>query len=76
MSEDSWSSNLIRARHLEPHARYVRSTCIHSRMDNPSPNTPVEGPKDPRLAIYVSSLGIPCRIYTYASQPQTDTICE
>ncbi|EAU30042.1 conserved hypothetical protein [Aspergillus terreus NIH2624] len=56
MSEDSWSSNLIRARHLEPHARYVRSTCIHSRMDNPSPNTPVEGPKDPRLAIYIPYL--------------------
>ncbi|KAL4896882.1 hypothetical protein BDV59DRAFT_79815 [Aspergillus ambiguus] len=56
MSEDSWSSNLIRARHLEPHARYVRPTCIHSKIDGPSPSTPIEGPKDPRLAVYVPYL--------------------
>ncbi|KAF9883817.1 hypothetical protein FE257_002754 [Aspergillus nanangensis] len=56
MSEENWFSNLIRARHLEPHARYVRPTCIHSRVHEPGNVSPIEMPKEPQLAIYIPYL--------------------
>lgn len=54
VNDEYWYSNLIRARHLEPHARYVRPECIHFKdRKPPSPDT-VDGHQDPRLALYVS----------------------
>ncbi|RAK85145.1 hypothetical protein BO79DRAFT_201721 [Aspergillus costaricaensis CBS 115574] len=53
VNDEYWYSNLIRARHLEPHARYVRPECIHFKdRKPPSPDT-VDGHQDPRLALYL-----------------------
>ncbi|PWY68656.1 hypothetical protein BO70DRAFT_374330 [Aspergillus heteromorphus CBS 117.55] len=51
MNEEHWYSNLIRARHLEPHARYVRPACIHFKNGS-LPLSPGEQ-HDPRLALYL-----------------------
>jgi hypothetical protein len=60
INDENWYSQLIRARHLEPHARFVRPTCIHSRLNSDSllPNIPGER-RDPQLALYVSLLASP-----------------
>jgi hypothetical protein len=57
INDKNWYLRLNRARHLEPHARFVRPACIHSRhMDIPQ-GTAVD---DPQLALYVcSSFHIP-----------------
>ncbi|KAL4807295.1 hypothetical protein BDV18DRAFT_137389 [Aspergillus unguis] len=54
VNADNWYSNLIRARHLEPHARYVRPACIHFKMD--SPPIKASEPHDPQLALYLPYL--------------------
>ncbi|KAH8434138.1 uncharacterized protein LDX57_011776 [Aspergillus melleus] len=56
INEENWYSNLVRARHLEPHARFVRPTCIHSRQDNPTTVDKEEDIQDPQLAIYLPYL--------------------
>lgn len=50
---DNWYLNLLRARHLEPHARFVRPSCIHSRGTDATPpsTSPFLGDQ---LALYVS----------------------
>ncbi|PWY93166.1 hypothetical protein BO94DRAFT_616050 [Aspergillus sclerotioniger CBS 115572] len=53
INEENWYSNLIRARHLEPHARYVRSSCIHFKPNKASTPGAIEGYKDPTLALYL-----------------------
>ncbi|KAL4917162.1 hypothetical protein BDW62DRAFT_184271 [Aspergillus aurantiobrunneus] len=54
INADNWYSNLITARHLEPHARYVRPACIHFKLDSP-PITASER-HDPQLALYLPYL--------------------
>lgn len=54
INDENWYRNLIRARHLEPHARYVRPMCIHSRQMDVSQGTHPSAPEDPRMALYVS----------------------
>ncbi|KKK20761.1 hypothetical protein AOCH_002269 [Aspergillus ochraceoroseus] len=56
INDENWYSNLITARHLEPHARYVRPACIHFKLDSP----PIKAgePHDPQLALYVSLLNV------------------
>ncbi|RAL15292.1 uncharacterized protein BO97DRAFT_463290 [Aspergillus homomorphus CBS 101889] len=56
MDEENWYSNLIRARHLEPHARYVRPACIHFKQEPHTPLSAQEEEHDPRLALYVPYL--------------------
>ncbi|KAI9038646.1 uncharacterized protein KD926_010590 [Aspergillus affinis] len=56
INEENWFSNLVRARHLEPHARFVRPTCIHSRQDDPTTVDKEEGSHGPQLAIYLPYL--------------------
>ncbi|GIJ98776.1 hypothetical protein Aspvir_000897 [Aspergillus viridinutans] len=53
INEENWFSKLIRARHLEPHARYVRPSCIYSRQNDASPNNRSRGMEDPQLALYL-----------------------
>ncbi|EAW18527.1 uncharacterized protein NFIA_084790 [Aspergillus fischeri NRRL 181] len=53
INEENWFSKLIRARHLEPHARYVRPSCIHSRQNDASPSNPPRVMEDPQLALYL-----------------------
>ncbi|KAL4910309.1 hypothetical protein BDW74DRAFT_173767 [Aspergillus multicolor] len=54
VNNENWFSNFITARHLEPHARYVRPDCIHFKMDSP----PIKDsePHDPQLALYLPYL--------------------
>ncbi|KAL2834205.1 hypothetical protein BDW59DRAFT_137501 [Aspergillus cavernicola] len=54
VNNENWYSNLITARHLEPHARYVRPACIHFKHDSP-PITDSEA-HDPQLALYIPYL--------------------
>ncbi|PYH43161.1 uncharacterized protein BP01DRAFT_301792 [Aspergillus saccharolyticus JOP 1030-1] len=56
MDEEHWYSNLIRARHLEPHARYVRPACIHFKQEPHTNFGTQEEEHDPRLALYVPYL--------------------
>ncbi|KAJ6167102.1 hypothetical protein N7470_002549 [Penicillium chermesinum] len=56
INQEHWYGNLIRARHLEPHARYVRPQCIHSRQLDISQGTHEVMPEDPRMALYVPYL--------------------
>ncbi|PYI05083.1 hypothetical protein BO78DRAFT_371738 [Aspergillus sclerotiicarbonarius CBS 121057] len=56
INEESWYSNIIRARHLEPHARYVRSSCIHFKQNKASFPGGNERYKDPTLALYIPYL--------------------
>ncbi|KAE8353501.1 hypothetical protein BDV28DRAFT_148002 [Aspergillus coremiiformis] len=56
MNYENWYSHLIRARHLEPHARFVRPTCIHSRLSDSLPISVPGVRRDPQLAIYLPYL--------------------
>ncbi|KAE8151169.1 hypothetical protein BDV25DRAFT_139154 [Aspergillus avenaceus] len=58
INDDNWYSHLIRARHLEPHARYVRPTCIHSRLrlNDTLPISAPGEPGEPQLALYLPYL--------------------
>ncbi|KAI9370895.1 hypothetical protein BJX61DRAFT_548671 [Aspergillus egyptiacus] len=51
VNAENWYSNLITARHLEPHARYVRPACIHFKFDSPPINA--SEPHSPQLALYL-----------------------
>ncbi|KAL5343814.1 hypothetical protein BJX70DRAFT_385147 [Aspergillus crustosus] len=51
VNDENWYSNLITARHLEPHARYVRPACIHFKLD--SPPIRASEPRDHQLALYL-----------------------
>ncbi|KAE8337501.1 hypothetical protein BDV24DRAFT_177478 [Aspergillus arachidicola] len=53
INDKNWYSQIIRARHLEPHARFVRPTCIHSRLSDSLPISPPGEPRDPQLALYL-----------------------
>lgn len=55
INDKNWYSHLIRARHLEPHARFVQPTCIHSRLTD---SLPINTPKSciPQLALYLPYL--------------------
>lgn len=54
INDDNWYLNLNRARHLEPHARFVKPQCIHSRQMDVSHGTDSDDSEDPQLALYVS----------------------
>ncbi|KAL2800208.1 hypothetical protein BJX66DRAFT_291497 [Aspergillus keveii] len=54
VNNENWFSNLTTARHLEPHARYVRPACIHFKLD--SPPIKASEPHDPQLALYLPYL--------------------
>ncbi|KMK62050.1 hypothetical protein Y699_02891 [Aspergillus fumigatus Z5] len=56
INEENWFTKLTRARHLEPHARYVRPSCIHSRQNDASPSNPLRVMEDPQLALYMPYL--------------------
>ncbi|KAB8272551.1 hypothetical protein BDV30DRAFT_211893 [Aspergillus minisclerotigenes] len=56
INDKNWYSQIIRARHLEPHARFVRPTCIHSRLSDSLPISPPGEPRDPQLALYLPYL--------------------
>ncbi|CAL5875238.1 uncharacterized protein PFLUO_LOCUS9542 [Penicillium psychrofluorescens] len=56
VNEENWYSNLNRARHSEPHARFVRPKCIHSRHMDDLKGTKAEDADDPQLALYVPYL--------------------
>ncbi|CAI7584579.1 unnamed protein product [Penicillium crustosum] len=52
INDENWYFRFNRARHLEPHARFVKPACIHSRqMDIPQGLTDVA--EDPQLALYL-----------------------
>lgn len=53
INDENWYLNLNRARHLEPHARFVKPKCIHSRHMDVSQGTKTGAPEDPQLALYV-----------------------
>ncbi|KAJ5543561.1 hypothetical protein N7535_005985 [Penicillium sp. DV-2018c] len=55
INDEKWYRRLNRARHLEPHARFVKPACIHSRQMDPSQG-PVSTSDDPQLALYVPYL--------------------
>ncbi|KAJ5142587.1 Mitochondrial substrate/solute carrier [Penicillium bovifimosum] len=55
INDEKWYRRLNRARHLEPHARFVKPACIHSRQMDPSQG-PVSASDDPQLALYVPYL--------------------
>ena len=59
MSEENWYSYHTRARHLEPHARFVRPACLHSKTDT-APANAGYSLEDRQLALYVS---VPILIY-------------
>ncbi|KAL3447367.1 hypothetical protein BJX65DRAFT_308092 [Aspergillus insuetus] len=54
VNNENWFSNLTTARHLEPHARYVRPACIHFKLD--SPPIKASEPHEPQLALYLPYL--------------------
>lgn len=56
INDENWYLNLNRARHMEPHARFVRPKCIHSRQMDLSQGTNSGTPEDPQLALYVGSV--------------------
>ncbi|KAJ5591483.1 uncharacterized protein N7459_001852 [Penicillium hispanicum] len=56
INDENWYLNLNRARHMEPHARFVRPKCIHSRQMDLSQGTNSGAPEDPQLALYVPYL--------------------
>lgn len=72
INDENWYLNLNRARHLEPHARFVRPQCIHARHTD-IPSGKLEGSEDPQLALYVSLCyqdprvhnANLCRLHTY-----------
>ncbi|KAJ5103186.1 hypothetical protein N7532_003715 [Penicillium argentinense] len=56
INDKNWYLNLNRARHLEPHARFVKPQCIHSRQIDVSHDTDSEDSDDPQLALYTPYL--------------------
>ncbi|KAJ5590354.1 hypothetical protein N7450_004326 [Penicillium hetheringtonii] len=53
INDENWYLNLNRARHLEPHARFVKPQCIHSRQLDISHGTDSDESEDPQLALYL-----------------------
>ncbi|KAF7718922.1 DUF676 domain-containing protein [Penicillium ucsense] len=53
INDENWYLNLNRARHNEPHARFVRPTCIHSRQKDVSNGASEKDAEDPQLALYL-----------------------
>ncbi|KAJ5823858.1 Mitochondrial substrate/solute carrier [Penicillium robsamsonii] len=51
INDENWYHRLNRARHLEPHARFVKPACIHSRQMD-VPQSPSDAAEDPQLALY------------------------
>ncbi|KAJ5684524.1 uncharacterized protein N7477_000869 [Penicillium maclennaniae] len=56
INDENWYLNLNRARHLEPHARFVRPKCIHARQRDASQPNKSGTPEDPQLALYTPYL--------------------
>ncbi|KAJ5920077.1 hypothetical protein N7516_010935 [Penicillium verrucosum] len=52
INDENWYLRLNRARHLEPHARFVKPACIHSRQMD-IPQSPSDASEDPQLALYL-----------------------
>lgn len=55
INDENWYLRLNRARHLEPHARYVKPACIHSRQIDIAQNSS-DISEDPQLALYVCTM--------------------
>jgi hypothetical protein len=55
INDENWYLNLNRARHKEPHARFVRPKCIHSRQMDVSHGAKEGDAEDPQLALYVTT---------------------
>ncbi|KAJ5206624.1 Mitochondrial substrate/solute carrier [Penicillium cf. griseofulvum] len=51
INDENWYHRLNRARHLEPHARFVKPACIHSGQTDIS-QSPSNASEDPQLALY------------------------
>ncbi|KAJ5170094.1 Mitochondrial substrate/solute carrier [Penicillium coprophilum] len=51
INDENWYHRLNRARHLEPHARFVKPTCIHLRQMDASQSSS-DAAEDPQLALY------------------------
>ncbi|KAJ5676170.1 hypothetical protein N7462_009067 [Penicillium macrosclerotiorum] len=56
INEENWYLLLNRARHREPHARFVRPKCIHSRQMDVSQGNEGGASDDPQLALYTPYL--------------------
>lgn len=56
INDKNWYLNLNRARHLEPHARFVKPKCIHSRQMDVSSGNKSGELEDPQLALYTPYL--------------------
>ncbi|KAJ5084071.1 hypothetical protein NUU61_008650 [Penicillium alfredii] len=56
INDENWYLNLNRARHLEPHARFVKPKCIHSRQLDVAQGTTTGTTEDPQMALYVPYL--------------------
>ena len=68
INDENWYLRLNRARHLEPHARFVKPACIHSRQVDVVQGTPNTS-DDPQLALYVGIISFILRnMLTYTSQ--------
>jgi hypothetical protein len=52
INDENWYRRLNRARHLEPHARFVKPACLHSRQMDIL-QSPADALEDPQLALYV-----------------------
>lgn len=59
VNEENWYSYHSTARHLEPHARFVRPACIHSKATDTTPANTTQSLEEPQLALYVSI----CNVY-------------
>jgi hypothetical protein len=72
INDENWYHRLNRARHLEPHARFVKPACIHSRQMDVSQSPSSNASEDPQLALYVcfkSSIRISTLTYNCPSLP-------
>lgn len=61
INDKNWYLNLNRARHLEPHARYVRPQCIHARQMDVSQSPKAGASADPQLALYTPYVSSICK---------------
>ncbi|CAG8889038.1 unnamed protein product [Penicillium nalgiovense] len=52
INDENWYRRLNRARHLEPHARFVKPACLHSRQMDIL-QSPADALEDPQLALYL-----------------------
>ncbi|KAG0153396.1 hypothetical protein PDIDSM_5249 [Penicillium digitatum] len=55
IDDENWFLRLNRARHLEPHARFVKPACLHSRQKDLQQSSS-DTSKDPQLALYAPYL--------------------